>query len=97
MTEGNIISLFSARVANTVTDTILSVTPDFVWDSPVHDFVQYLSQALSHADFHYQILVVLVTWLLLNLILIKAAWSIFGEDNTKLLSSVDHFRHLKKE
>lgn len=85
MTEESILHSYSARVLDTLSDTVLPVVPDFVWDSWI--YVHDLLKELSSADIQIQILVVLLTWFLVNLALIKVAWAVFGEDNIKLLSS----------
>lgn len=94
MTEESILHSYSARVIDTLSATVLPVIPDFVWDSWVH--LYHLSKKLSNADIQYQVLVALLTWFIFNLILIKLAWAIFGEDNIKLLSSKGKIKLVKK-
>ena len=85
MSEESILHSYSARVLDTFSETVIPVIPEFVWDSWLH--ILSVSKDLSEADPQYQILVFLLIWLVVNLILIRVAWSIFGADNIKLLSS----------
>lgn len=95
MTEENIVRSFFLRVIYTISETVVPVIPEFVFDS--WSRVYEISKQLSNADIHYQVLVALLSWFIVNLILIKLAWTVFGEDNIKLLSSKDQVKHLKKE
>ena len=85
MSEESILHSYSARVLDTFSETVIPVVPEFVWDSWLR--ILRVSKDLSEADPQYQILVFLLIWLLVNLILIRVAWGIFGADNIKLLSS----------
>lgn len=96
MSEESILHSFSARVLDTLNETVIPVIPEFIWESWV--YILKILKDLSEADPQYQILAFLLTWFLVNLVLIRVAWAIFGADNIKLLSSTkDQGKHLKKE
>ena len=85
MTEESILLSYSARVLDTVGETVLPVIPNFVWDGLV--WLVELLKELSNADLQYQVLIGLLSWLFVNIFLIKLAWVAFGEDTIRLLSS----------
>ncbi|KAH9508218.1 hypothetical protein Btru_055043 [Bulinus truncatus] len=99
MTDKELLHSYVSRVLNFISDTALSIIPDFVWDSctQVYFIGNNIANEISNADIQYQILIALITWFIFNLILIKLAWSVFGEDNVKLLTFKDKVKHLKKE
>lgn len=95
MTEESILLSYSARVLDTVGETVLPVIPNFVWDGIL--WVVELAREISSADLQYQVLIGLLSWLFVNILLIKLAWMVFGEDTIRLSRDHDRPSHLKKE
>ncbi|KAI8781452.1 UBX domain-containing protein 6 [Biomphalaria glabrata] len=97
MTDEDVQHSYLERVFNIFSDTLLPIIPDCVWDSwnNVYLIGSDIANEISNADIQYQILIVLITWFVLNLILIKLAWKVFGEDNVKLLTFKDKGKHLQ--
>lgn len=75
----------SAGVVSKLTDGFLSLGESFIPSSYVTSFRELILD--NENTIALQILVILVVWLLLNLCLIRSAWSIYSSDVHSILTA----------